>query len=144
MKKAELMTADFSGKSEATAQASTIEGFGYRQELKRSLNRFDLLVYGLIFIAPGSPMVVFGIVFNASMGMVPLVYLVGLVAMLFTAASYVNMSKVFPIAGSVYSYASRSIGESVGFLAGWVMLLDYLLLPTLCYVFCAVAIHSKR
>ena len=132
-----------SPKSPATAASPvTAEAFGYRQELKRSLTRYDLLVYGLIFIVPGAPISIFGIVFNASAGMVPLVFLVGLIAMLFTAASYVAMSRVFPIAGSVYAYAGRAIGEGIGFLAGWVMLLDYLLLPTLVYVLCAVAMHT--
>jgi len=73
---------------------------------------------------------------------VPLVYLVGLMAMLFTAASYVFMSRVYPVAGSVYTYAGRTMGESVGFLAGWAMLLDYLLLPTLVYVTSAVALQA--
>jgi len=121
---------------------SSVEDFGYRQELKRSLSLTDLLVYGLIFIVPGAPISVFGIVFNASAGMVPLVYLVGMFAMLFTAASYVTMSRVYPVAGSVYAYAGRAITPSVGFLTGWIMLLDYLLLPTLIYILCAVAVHA--
>ncbi len=116
-----------------------LEAFGYRQELHRSLSLFDLLVYGLVFIVPIAPLLNFGFVFNAAKGMVPLVYLVGLVAMLFTAQSYATMSREFPVAGSVYAYAGRGIGPSAGFLSGWVMLLDYLLLPTLVYVSCAVA-----
>jgi amino acid transporter len=121
---------------------TSVEAFGYRQELQRSLSLFDLLVYGLVFITPIGPFAVFGFVYNASKGMVPLVYFVGLVAMLFTAASYMAMSRAFPIAGSVYTYASRSIGETVGFFAGWAILLDYILTPTLVYVACSVAIHS--
>jgi amino acid transporter len=127
---------------EVTVEITTVETFGYRQELKRSLSMYDLLVYGLVFIVPGAPISVYGIVFNASSGMVPLVFLVGMFAMLFTAASYVTMSRVFPVAGSVYAYAGRVIGPGVGFLAGWIMLLDYLLLPTLIYVLCAVAMHA--
>jgi amino acid transporter len=119
-----------------------VEAFGYRQELKRALSLFDLLVYGLVFIAPIAPFGVFGFVFNASNGMVPLVYIVGLGAMLFTALSYVTMSRAFPVAGSVYAYAGRGIGENAGFLAGWAMLLDYLLIPTLAYVGCAVAMAA--
>ena len=69
--------------------------------------------------------------------MVPLVYLIGLVAMIFTALSYAQMSKAFPIAGSVYSYVGRGLNKHVGFLAGWTILLDYLLVPTLLYVFAA-------
>jgi amino acid transporter len=124
------------------AAASGVEAFGYRQELKRSLGLFDLLIYGLVFIVPTAPFPVFGIVFNASKGMVPLVYTVGLVAMLFTAFSYMTMSSAFPVAGSVYTYASRSLGEIAGFFAGWGILLDYLLTPTLIYVVCAIAIHT--
>ena len=121
---------------------SGVEAFGYRQELKRSLGLFDLLIYGLVFIVPTAPFPVFGIVFNASKGMVPLVYAVGLVAMVFTAWSYMTMSLAFPVAGSVYTYASRSLGEVAGFFAGWGILLDYLLTPTLIYVVCAIAVHT--
>lgn len=121
---------------------SEVGSLGYRQELKRSLSPFDLLVYGLVFITPIAPWSSFGFVFNASHGMVPLVYLVGFVAMLFTALSYMTMSAAFPVAGSVYAYAGRGIGESAGFLAGWALLLDYLLLPTLIYVICAVTVHA--
>jgi amino acid transporter len=124
------------------AAAGGIESFGYRQELKRTLSSFDLLVYGLVFITPIAPWSSFGFVFNASHGMVPLVYIVGLVAMVFTARSYMVMSAAFPVAGSVYAYAGKGIGERAGFLAGWALLLDYLLLPTLIYVICAVAVHA--
>jgi amino acid transporter len=127
---------------EPTPPSPGLEKFGYQQELKRSLGLWDLLVYGLIFIVPIAPFAVFGIVFNASQGMVPFIYLVGLVAMGFTALSYMAMSEAFPVAGSVYSYASRSMGETAGFFAGWGILLDYLLVPTLSYVACAIALHA--
>ncbi len=120
----------------------SVETLGYKQELKRSLSLLDLLVYGLVFIVPTAPFAVFGFVYNASKGMVPLVYAVGLVAMLFTASSYGAMARAFPVAGSVYAYAGRSIGESFGFIAGWALLLDYLLLPALIYMLCAVAFAS--
>jgi amino acid transporter len=101
-----------------------------------------LLAYGLVFITPLAPVAYFGIVFNASRGMVPLVYVIGLVAMVFIALSYMAMSKAFPVAGSVYAYASRSLGPTVGFFAGWAILLDYILIPTLAYVVSAIALES--
>ena len=122
--------------------AAGVESFGYKQELKRSLSLFDLLVYGLVFIVPGAPVAVFGIVFNASHGMVPLVYAIGLVAMVFTALSYMAMSRAIPVAGSVYAYAAHALGPAAGFFAGWAILLDYLLLPTLNYVASAIAVHA--
>jgi hypothetical protein len=53
-----------------------------------------------VFINPTSPFSIFGIVFNLSHGMVPLVYVIGLGAMLFTAGSYVMMSRAFPVGGA--------------------------------------------
>ena len=119
-----------------------LEQFGYRQELKRSLGLGALVIYGLVFINPTSPFSIFGFVYNLSHGMVPLVYVFGLIAMTFTAASYVMMARAFPVAGSVYSYAGHGIGSMAGFLAGWALLLDYILMPTLIYVLCAVAIEA--
>jgi amino acid transporter len=127
---------------QAGSSSQDIAAFGYRQELKRSLGLFDLLAYGLVFIVPVAPVAVFGIVFNASRGMVPLVYLVGLFAMLFTALSYMSMSRAFPVAGSVYTYAARSLGPAVGFFSGWAILLDYLLIPALTYVVAGIAMHA--
>jgi amino acid transporter len=111
--------------------------FGYKQELRRGLSTTDLLIYGLVFMVPIAPWAIYGTVFNEAKGMVPLVYLIGLVAMIFTAVSYAQMSRAFPIAGSVYSYVGRGIHPKLGFLAGWTILLDYILVPTLLYVFAA-------
>ncbi len=123
------------------SQSPTADGdlaeFGYKQELDRRLSTTDLVVYGLVFMVPIAPWAIFGVVYNAAGGMVPLVYLIGLVAMIFTALSYAQMAKAFPVAGSVYSYVGRSIHPNLGFLAGWTILLDYLLVPTLLYVFAA-------
>jgi amino acid transporter len=120
----------------------TAHTFGYRQELKRSLSFTDLLVYGLIFMVPIAPFGIFGSVFQASGGMVVLAYGIGMVAMAFTAASYAQMSRAFPMAGSVYSYAGRGIARPVGFLAGWMVLLDYILVPGLLYLIAGIAMNS--
>ena len=117
--------------------ARDLAEFGYRQELNRTLSTTDLIVYGLVFMVPIAPWAIFGVVYNEAKGMVPLVYLIGLVAMIFTALSYAQMSKAFPIAGSVYSYVGRGLHPVLGFFAGWTILLDYLLVPTLLYVFAA-------
>lgn len=124
------------------APGGSLAEFGYTQELKRTLGLRDLIVYGLVFMVPIAPFAIFGVVFNASKGMVPLTYIIGLVAMIFTALSYREMSRAFPIAGSVYAYAGRGISPATGFLAGWAILLDYLLIPTLLYVTGAAALAA--
>ena len=118
-----------------------LDGLGYKQELRRALSTRDLIVYGLILIVPISPYSVFGFVWEDSKGMVPLAYLVGLVGMCFTALSYASMSRAFPLAGSVYAYAQRGLHEIAGFFAGWLILLDYILVPALLYLFSAVALQ---
>lgn len=90
---------------------------------------------------PIAPYAVFGLVWEASKGMVPLAYLVGLVGMFFTALSYAAMSRAFPLAGSVYTYAQRGLHETAGFFSGWLILLDYILVPALLYLFSAVALR---
>jgi amino acid transporter len=120
---------------------SSLEQFGYREQLRRTLTTKDLIVYGMIFMVPIAPFGVFGFVWNDAKGMVPLAYLLGLVGMFFTAMSYAAMSRAYPLAGSVYTYAQRGLHEIAGFFAGWLILLDYILVPALLYLFSAVALH---
>jgi amino acid transporter len=120
----------------------SIERFGYEQELRRQLSFRDLVVYGLIFMVPIAPFGIFGAVYEAADGMVVLAYIVGLIGMAFTALSYSEMARAFPMAGSVYTYAGRGIHPAVGFVAGWQILLDYVLVPALLYVVGAFALHS--
>jgi len=121
---------------------NTLESLGYKQELSRTLEVKDLVIYGLIFIVPIAPFGIFGHVMSASGGMIVTAYMIGLVGMLFTAISYSQMAKEFPVAGSVYSYVSKGTNSFVGFVAGWIMLLDYILIPALLYVVGALAIHD--
>lgn len=119
----------------------SLEQFGYEQQLDRALSLGDLIVYGMIFMVPIAPFSVFGFVWQDAKGMVVLAYLIGLAGMLFTALSYAAMSRAFPLAGSVYAYVQRGLHETAGFLAGWLILLDYILIPALLYLFSAVALQ---
>src|ERR1700722_7678800 len=120
---------------------STLEDFGYKEQLSRALTTRDLVVYGMIFMVPIAPYSVFGFVWNDAKGMVPLAYLVGLIGMFFTAMSYAELSRAFPLAGSVYTYAQRGLHELAGFFSGWLILLDYILVPALLYLFSAAALQ---
>ena len=123
-------------------EGMTVENFGYKQELKRVLKLPDLIVYGLLFIIVTAPMGVFGEVHVLSHGMTPMVYVVGAVAMIFTALSYSQMSSRFPIAGSVYSYVQRGVNPHVGFFVGWLIMIDYFLIPALNYGFVGAWCHD--
>ncbi|MEU5398569.1 APC family permease [Streptomyces sp. NPDC005963] len=111
-------------------------------ELRRTLGFRDLVVYGLLFIAPMAPVGVFGTLDARSHGAVALVYVVATVAMAFTAVSYAQMVRVAPRAGSVYTYARKGLSDSAGFIAGWMMMLDYLLIPAVAYLFSGIAMEA--
>lgn len=128
--------------TDTTAGEHQLSEFGYRQELRRGVGLADLVFYGLIFMVPIAPFAIFGAVYSTSKGMPVLAYVVGLVAMLFTAASYGQMVKAFPLSGSVYSYTGRGIGAPFGFITGWAILLDYILVPGLLYLVAAVTMNA--
>ncbi|MEW2139763.1 APC family permease [Streptomyces sp. NPDC005409] len=110
--------------------------------LRRSLGFRDLVVYGLLFIAPMAPVGVFGALDARSHGAVALVYLAATAAMAFTAFSYAQMVRVAPQAGSVFTYARKGLGEGAGLIAGWMAMLDYLLIPAVAYLFSGIAMNA--
>ncbi len=110
--------------------------------LRRTLTLRDLIVYGLLFIGPLAPVGVFGVLDARTNGAVALVYALATLAMAFTAWSYAEMSGVVPHAGSVFAYATSGIGRPAGFLAGWLAMLDYLLIPSVAYLFSGIALHA--
>ncbi|MET9957711.1 APC family permease [Streptomyces sp. NPDC006326] len=110
--------------------------------LRRSLGFRDLVVYGLLFIAPMAPVGIFGTLDAKSHGAVALVYLCATVAMAFTAFSYAQMVQVAPQAGSVFTYARKGLGEGPGLIAGWMAMLDYLLIPAVAYLFSGIAMNA--
>ena len=106
--------------------------------LRRVLSRRDLVLYGLVILTPTAPYPVFGIIQQESHGQAAAGYLVAMVAMFFTAASYGKMAAVFPSAGSTYTYAQKGLNPHIGFLAGWAMILDYFLIPLLSVIYAAL------
>ena len=104
-------------------------------DFKRVLTLRDLVIFGLAFVGPTAPYSMFGIATVKSGGHLPLVYLIAMVAMSFTAISYGRMAAAFPAAGSTYAYASKALHPGIGFLSGWAMTIDYILIPMLSVIF---------
>jgi len=102
--------------------------------LRRVLGLPSLVFFGLVYMVPLTIFTTYGLVSVSTGGRTTLAYVITLVAMIFTALSYAAMVKVFPVAGSAYAYATRSFGPHIGFLSGWALLLDYVLLPLVNYL----------
>jgi amino acid transporter len=113
-----------------------------QRALRRSLTLRDLVVFGLLFIGPLAPVGVFGVLDAKADGAVALVYVLATLAMACTAWSYAQMSRVVPQAGSVFAYAGEGLGRTMGFMAGWMVMLDYLLIPAVAYLFSGIALHA--
>lgn len=110
--------------------------------LKRSLTTKDLTIYGIIFMIPVAPVAFYGSFLQPANGMVALAYLIGMVAMLFTGFSYASMSRRYPYSGSVYTYVQQGTNAGLGFIGGWGICLDYLLIPTITYLISASFGHE--
>ncbi|APA83692.1 Amino acid permease [Francisella tularensis subsp. novicida PA10-7858] len=102
----------------------------YKQELAKKLNLFHLIAFGLNYMIPFAPAIIFGIIAKTSGTTVSLPYLFAMIIMSLTAFSYVYMVKRNPVAGSLHSYVESIFGTRLGFLAGWILFLDYILVPT--------------
>jgi len=105
--------------------------------LRRTLTLWDLILYGVIVIQPVAPMSVFGVLSERGRGHVVTTILIAMVAMLFTAFSYGRMARAYPSAGSAFTYVGQEINPALGYVTGWSMVMDYMLNPMICIVWCS-------
>jgi putrescine importer len=113
-----------------------------QSHLRRSLKLWHLLIYGIIIVQPTAPMSIYGVISNVAHGHVVMAILVAMVAMLFTAISYGRMARVYPSAGSAYTYVGKTLHPGLGYIVGWSMLMDYMLNPIICAIWCGAAVQN--
>jgi amino acid transporter len=109
--------------------------------LRRVLGLWDLVFYGIVLIQPVAATGPFGVANKMSKGHIVTTILIAMVAMLFTAVSYGRMAALYPAAGSAYTYVGRTLNPHLGFLTGWAMFLDYLVIPLLNVVYGALSLQ---
>jgi putrescine importer len=110
--------------------------------LRRTLTLWDLILYGVIVIQPVAPMSVFGVLSERGRGHVVSAILIAMVAMLFTGISYGRMARAYPSAGSAFTYVAQEIHPALGYVTGWSMVMDYMLNPLICTIWCAQQAHD--
>ncbi len=110
--------------------------------LRRVLGMKDLILYGIVLIQPVGAVGIFGIADKNSFGHVTTTILFALVAMMLTAVSYGRMAGLYPAAGSAYTYVGRGLNPYVGFIAGWAMFLDYLVIPIISVIYGAKSTYK--
>ena len=109
--------------------------------LRRVLHLKDLIFYGIVLITPIAPAGIFGVACTLSRGHAATTLLVAMVAMMLTALSYGRMAALYPAAGSAYTYVGKGLNAHLGFMAGWTMILDYLLIPVINTAYVALTVQ---
>ena len=101
-----------------------------------------LVINGMAYLCPACILMYYGIVNVLTGGSFPLALLIAGLCMVPTAASYVKMSREFPRGGSVFTYASETMGGNLGFVIGWLLVLDYTFLGVVCSLTSGIYINA--
>lgn len=110
--------------------------------LRRVLGLGAAVTFGLAYMIPLTVFTTLGIANVMTHGNLVAAYAITLIAMCFTAFSYAAMVRRFPVAGSAYAFSRRAFGPHIGFLSGWALLLDYLLLPMVTYLVIGIYLNA--
>jgi putrescine importer len=133
------MTLHNQASSASDSRSASDSGAAGGVRLHRALGLWNLVFIGLVIVQPTAPMGIYGVISNKAHGHVVTTILIAMVAMLFTAISYGRMARVYPSAGSAYTYVGQEVHSGLGYVVGWGMVMDYLLNPLICTAFCAKA-----
>jgi len=113
-----------------------------QSHLKRTLGLPSVLLFGLAYMAPLIVYGTYGVLAKASDDTAALAYLLALVAIAFTALSYGKLARLYPVAGSAYTYTRKTFNAHLGFLVGWATLLDYFFLPMVIWLIGAAYLNA--
>lgn len=129
--------------SPARRQPATAAASSQPVTLRRVMGTPTLVVFGLAYMVPMTIFTTYGLVVTITEGHLATAYAVTLTAMLFTALSYSYLVRVIPSAGSAYSFTQRIFGGHIGFVTGWTLMLDYLLLPLINYLLIGLYLNAQ-
>jgi len=106
---------------------SDLQSLGYKQELKRGLGPFASFCSGFSFVSILTTVfelftLGFGFGGPAYIWTWPLVFL----GQFAVALVFAELSAKYPIAGAIYQWSRRVSNDPLGWLAGWLMLIGYI------------------
>lgn len=104
-------------------------GTGDTTAIRKKIGLFSILLIGLAIVSPLGPVTVYGPIQQMTGGHMALSFLIALIPMILVAYVYGIFAAEFPRAGGCYSYVTKSLHPNVGFITGWVLLLEYCLVP---------------
>src|SRR6266542_3004590 len=126
----------------AESSAGVQSSYAAAPRLKRVLTLWDLIFFGIVLVQPIAPVPLFGVAQKLSDGHFATIILIAMFAMVLTAVSYGRMAALYPAAGSAYTYVGRGLHPHLGFVAGWAMFLDYLVIPVVSVIYGAESLRE--
>ncbi|MBV8991444.1 MAG: amino acid permease, partial [Solirubrobacterales bacterium] len=109
--------------AEPSADSNELAGFGYKQELDRSLGSFSSFAAGFSYISILTGVFeLFGFGYLNAGPAVWWSWLVVLSGQMAVALCFAELAGQFPLAGSVYQWSKRISSDAVSWMTGWVLI----------------------
>jgi urea carboxylase system permease len=107
--------------AEGTGDSSELAGFGYKQELDRSLGGFSSFAAGFSYISILTGVIqLFAFGFAFAGPAVWWTWLIVLFGQMMVALCFAEMAGQYPLAGSVYNWSKRVAGDFTSWMTGWI------------------------
>ena len=105
---------------------ATIQAEGNNHDMKRELSALNLVSLGIGCIIGAGIFVLTGQAAAQHAGpAIILSFVIAGLACAFAALCYAELASVLPVSGSAYTYAYATLGESVAWAMGWLLILEY-------------------
>ena len=97
-----------------------------KNSFKKTLGAFDLIMIGIGCTIGTGVFVVTGVAAATYAGpAIALSYLLAAIVCVFAGLAYAELASMVPVSGSAYTYSYAVLGEFVGWLVGWGLILEY-------------------
>src|SRR6201995_3084410 len=108
----------------AGGDSNELAGFGYKQELDRSLGSFSSFAAGFSYISILTGVFeLFGFGFNNVGPAVWWTWFVVFAGQMAVALCFAELAGQFPLAGSVYQWSKRISTDFVSWMTGWILII---------------------
>src|SRR5256886_6893823 len=108
--------------SQDARDASDLAGFGYAQELKRTLGVFSSFAVAFSYISPSTGIFTLFYLALTIGGFMFWTWPVVAIGQLFIALNFAELASHYPVAGSVFQWSKYLSGRSYAWFTGWIYL----------------------
>jgi len=107
-----------------------------KKELSKALGIFGLFSIGYSNVG-SSIYYALGVVAAAALGATPIAFAIAALFFIFTAFTYAEGTSMYPESGGSSSFARHGFNEAISFIAGWALMLDYIVTVAISAASCA-------